>query len=650
MEGYNIFRKDRSSHGGGLATFIRHGIEFSEVTYAVDNLTESQFFVLSGLQIGNIYVPPNSGEKFAFLEKFQAKSLIMGDFNAHHQTWSSTTNRLGDFLGKAVDDNNMVLLNSENPTRLNLASTAVNRWSLLDLVIASTDMAYRCQTRGTEDFLGSDHCIILTEVDCNISISQNWVPKWQFKRANWESFRCSVIQALTNIQNDLSGVDRLNADLTAILTDAAKLSIPFSSYRDCRKNPVPWWNSACQKGTRRKKAAYKKMKRTFAAHDIITFKRTRAECRRTILEAKRTCWRKFCDSLGKSDDLSKMWRMAQSFCGGQRSPYIPSITLGEKSATNNLTKANLLATVFCKTSKTENYSKSFIKRKTNYETYPVPFDLESSDPINNMFSIQELRKAIHSKNNSATGIDEVSYAMLKHLPDRALVSILHLFNSSWCQGEVPQSWRQSIVVPILKQGKPSKSATSYRPIALTSHLSKTLETMIVNRMKWFLERHRIFSPSQSGFRSQRSTLDHILALHDDAAKAVSNQRFFVAIFLDFERAFDMVWRYGLLSKPFGLGIRGRLLRNWLRSFLCNRRARVRLCSYVSDWYDVENELVQGIVLSLVLFAICIDGLPGNLTSKTTLYADDRALWESGTNVEQIRQSLQSDLNTISLWL
>ena len=129
------------------------------------------------------------------------------------------------------------------------------------------------------------------------------------------------------------------------------------------------------------------------------------------MEAKRTCWRKFCDSLGKSDDLSKMWRMAQSFCGGQRSPCIPSITLGEKSATNNLTKANLLATVFCRTSKTENYSKSFIKRKTNYEKHTVPFipfDLESSDPINNMFSIQELRKAIHSKKNSATGIDEVT--------------------------------------------------------------------------------------------------------------------------------------------------------------------------------------------------------------------------------------------------
>ena len=84
---------------------------------------------------------------------------------------------------------------------------------------------------------------------------------------------------------------------------------------------------------------------------------------------------------------------------------------------------------------------------------------------------------------------------------------------------------------------------------------------------------------------------------------------------------------------FGLGIRGRLLR-WLRSFLCNRRARVRLGSCVSDWYDVENGLVQGSVLSPVLFSLWINDLPGNLISKTALYADDCAMWESGTEMEQ----------------
>ena len=47
--------------------------------------------------------------------------------------------------------------------------------------------------------------------------------------------------------------------------------------------------------------------------------------------------------------------------------------------------------------------------------------------------------------------------------------ILDFFNKSWSSGIVPKSWKEAIVVPILKPGKLKFESSSYRPIALTSN-------------------------------------------------------------------------------------------------------------------------------------------------------------------------------------
>ena len=101
----------------------------------------------------------------------------MGDFNAHHPSLSNENNRHGHFLAKALEENNLVPLNVEQPTRLNLTTTAANRWRVLDLVIVSSDIAHRCQSRVTEEFLGSDHRIVISEIHCMADIAENTFPQ-----------------------------------------------------------------------------------------------------------------------------------------------------------------------------------------------------------------------------------------------------------------------------------------------------------------------------------------------------------------------------------------------------------------------------------------------------------------------------------------
>ena len=93
--------------------------------------------------------------------------------------------------------------------------------------------------------------------------------------------------------------------------------------------------------------------------------------------------------------------------------------------------------------------------------------------------------------------------------------------------------------------------------------------------------------SQSGFRQGRSTLDHTLRLHDLVYKFVIDQKSVLAVFLDFQSAYDMQWRDGLISKLFQLGIRGNMLK-WIRSVISSRTLQVRIGTEMFGICVMEN--------------------------------------------------------------
>jgi hypothetical protein len=76
----------------------------------------------------------------------------------------------------------------------------------------------------------------------------------------------------------------------------------------------------------------------------------------------------------------------------------------------------------------------------------------------------------------------------------------------------PQSWKDAVIVPILKLGKPQGQLDSYRPIALTSFLAKVMEHMVAKRLRHLAESRGMLNSDQSGFCPQRSTEDQVIRL------------------------------------------------------------------------------------------------------------------------------------------
>ncbi|GBN62166.1 putative RNA-directed DNA polymerase from transposon X-element [Araneus ventricosus] len=212
----------------------------------------------------------------------------------------------------------------------------------------------------------------------------------------------------------------------------------------------------------------------------------------------------------------------------------------------------------------------------------------------------ELEKALSKSRNTSPGSDRISYHMLRHLSTSSLSHILRLFNRVWTEGIFPMQWQEALVVPILKPGKEPKDPSNYRPIALTSCFSKTLERMVNTRLVHQLEVNNLLPLHQSGFRKGRSTLDNILQLESEIRNAFVRRNHLVSIFVDIEKAYDQTWLFGIHRTLFEFGFRGQLSL-FIKNFLSHRVFKVRIGSTLSDPFVQLEGVPQGSVLSVTLF-------------------------------------------------
>lgn len=194
---------------------------------------------------------------------------------------------------------------------------------------------------------------------------------------------------------------------------------------------------------------------------------------------------------------------------------------------------------------------------------------------------------LESCRKSAPGQVEISYQMLSHLSDEGLQVLLALYNRVWDEGLIPAGWKEAVIVPIRKPGKDASKPVNYRPIALTSQMGKLMEKLVNGRLMHFVEEKGLLTRFQSGFRKGRNTIDSIICLEHEIRKAQVNKETVVAVFLDVEKAYDMLWVEGLLIKLHLLGVGGNIF-NWVMEFLKNRSIQVKIGADISRKCAVEN--------------------------------------------------------------
>ena len=633
---------------------IKHGISYA-IEPCTDKIECQAIKIISNKQeikICNVYNPPNNAiDRDEYRTLFSNNnSFIVGDFNSFSALWGSPKgDKNGQTLEELLDESNAVVLNDGRGTYMKHMGGV----SHLDLSFASSNLAIKCEWNVLETSMGSDHFPIIIKYNAPPVIEDYSNIKWGIQRANWDKFKSAC---KSNINKDIIKPDTSDycRSLTDAIVRAAEQSIPIISVKPGRLKTVPYWNADCDTAVNNRNRVQKAANKRGAKRQVaMNYRKLRGVAQRVIKDAKSNYWKTYCDTLTGSTKMGSVWRMAKKMTGNNRSSTIPTLSKENATYCSNSDKANLLAKTFANTSSNDNFSEAFRRHRDQIEQQYAQQHPQGNDDkaINQPFEFHELAAAIRqSKNNSSPGQDRIVYEMLKHLPKPCVELLLDFFNKCWAEGVVIPDWKETIIIPVRKPNKLASDPHSYRPIALSSILCKILERLVTNRLNWYLESNKLLNESQCGFRKNRSTIDQLVRLHDAINKSLSTGGYLVGVFIDFQAAFDLVWREGLLYKLRGLGIGGNMHR-WINDFLTGRTIKVKVGGEISDSQTLDNGTPQGSVISPLLFLIMINDIPteNNAQSQTSIYADDGSLWRAGGNLKQVNKQLQKQLDDVVAW-
>jgi len=148
-------------------------------------------------------------------------------------------------------------------------------------------------------------------------------------------------------------------------------------------------------------------------------------------------------------------------------------------------------------------------------------------------SIEEL------KSNKSPDIDQIPAELIK-AGDRTICYEIHkLIISIWNKEELPEEWKELIILHIYKKGVKT-DCSNYRGISPLPTMYKILSNILLSRLTPYAEEIIVDHPC--GFRRNRSTTHHIFCSCQILEKKWEYIETVHQLFIDFKKAYDSVRR------------------------------------------------------------------------------------------------------------
>ena len=535
VPGYCALRTDRTfggrgpvssathNTGGGVLTLIHSDLAFSPVSvsslssqdpYSDYTCVEVLLSNHSPLQFLGLYSPPirntpSDCRTGAFCPGILPGSLgtfVLGDFNAHRPAWDRLIppGPLGGDLFRWIASSGLGILG--DPASPALLRHSAGSRSSPGVSLAPASLAPHCGWRALPG-LGSDRLPIEVVLPLSpVRRPGTRPPKFSCKEASWDICQSCIAEHLPSLDFDALNIHQAAHFFSLFLVEAAKASIPFGRLG---RPPKAWWSQEAESAVRERRSARSVAHRS-ESHRLRYMGASRGASS-VISRARSAAWQAACSGLSPRSDPRAVFRLLNAISGKKSASHGPSFP----DCTSPLDTANHYAS-YLRSHLSQATPRSSRRAEGQFMNELRKASCEDASSLHNSFcspfSLSGLSTAISGLSSStASGPDQIAYPLLKHLPEPAQL-LLSLFNRSWHSHTFPSCWKPSTIIPIHKPGKPTSSPSSFRPISLTSCISKLFERLILSLLTFHLESNHLLSTCQAGFRPGRSSLDQILTV------------------------------------------------------------------------------------------------------------------------------------------
>ena len=230
--------------------------------------------------------------------------------------------------------------------------------------------------------------------------------------------------------------------------------------------------------------------------------------------------------------------------------------------------------------------------------------------------------------------------MLKYSEKSIVQSLNLLFNKIQKNGSYPECCKYSIIVPIPKINQP-KETNDFRPISIRCSLSNIFDSIIAKRLIKQVEQKNILPIQQTGFRQNRNVTENLIRLQQDGHSAFKHRKYLVAVFIDISKAFDTMPINYLIKTLIKFNTSNTFI-NYINNLLTSRKTSVKFNNTMSDQQLIEEGVPQGSPISPILFNIYSYNNLSECQSNSGQFADDIAIWTTGTTIEECEETLNKD--------
>jgi hypothetical protein len=280
-------------------------------------------------------------------------------------------------------------------------------------------------------------------------------------------------------------------------------------------------------------------------------------------------------------------------------------------------------------------------------------DYVSSKPTHSDFNLQpmtvlDVSKSLTLLKQSGTrDLDGLDGKILKLSGPVITESLTYLYNLCIDKKYFPLKFKEAKVIPLYKSGDTS-NPSNYRPISILSTIAKPFEKHIQKSLYSYLVKNNLIHEDQSGFRENHSCHTSLIQLVDNLHCSINENEFSGLIFIDFQKAFDIINHSLLLRKLEIFQLTPECI-SLISSFLSDRKQLVMVNNQISQFMPIKYGIPQGSILGPILFSVYVNDLPCFTKGKCEMFADDTSCHSSDPDPCKLTYKLQDNIQRIIDW-